>query len=60
MKLTPLADEIASGIKAMIASGNAVPSWDALRDECDFHTGGELSAKALDMLTDMVQRRIKN
>jgi hypothetical protein len=33
--------------------------WEVLRDWLDTDTGGELDAKPLDILTDMLERRLR-
>lgn len=38
---------------------NRFVSWDRLRDYVDIETCGQLDAQPLDVLTDMVERRIK-
>lgn len=52
MKLREKADAIAKRIKPPA-------TWDDIREVCDQSTDGELDAMQLDMLTDMVEARIK-
>ncbi len=34
-------------------------SWDTVRDTCDLTTSGDLDTTQLDILTDMVAKRVK-
>ena len=52
MKLMDKADAIAKRIKSPA-------SWDDIREVCDQATDAELDAMQLDLLTDMVVRRVK-
>lgn len=55
MKLAPEADRIAAEVAT---KGQSRIYWGALRDQCDLDTGGELDCQPLDVLTDMVARRL--
>jgi hypothetical protein len=46
------ADRIASHVRQPM-------SWERLRDYVDLQTGGELGCIELDILTDMVEARVK-
>lgn len=48
--LARLADDCARAL-------SPTQDWDALRDELDMLTGGDLDTTQLDLLTDMVARR---
>ena len=52
MKLKEKADAIAKRIKSPA-------SWDDIREVCDQATDAELDAMQLDLLTDMVETRVK-
>ena len=52
-KLAKRADEIAAKIRM------PAENWEVLRDYVDLKTGGELDCIQLDLLTDMVEQRIK-
>lgn len=52
MKMAHLATRIARGL------GDYDWSPDAVRDACDEATGSELAPRALDRLTEMVERRL--
>jgi len=49
---------IADAIASRFEIGQRV-EWDRIRDMADLHTGGDLDMIQLDILTDMVERRIK-
>ena len=54
--LAPIAEDIARAI----ADCTSRPiDWDTLREECDHATGGELDCQPLDILTDMVAKRLQ-
>jgi hypothetical protein len=52
MQLKEKADAIAKRFKAPA-------SWEDIREVCDQATDGELDAMQLDLLTDMVETRLK-
>jgi hypothetical protein len=55
MKLAPLADRLALKLVDAVHPGE----WDELRDRLDALTGGELDYEPLNILTDMVTRRLE-
>lgn len=55
MRLAP----IAALIVETFGPGSDVPDWPTLRDICDARTSGELDCQPLDILTDMVEARLR-
>jgi hypothetical protein len=53
-ELGKLADAIAAQWRGKLQAS----SWDRLRDAIDLETGGELDCQPLDILTDMVAKRL--
>lgn len=55
MKLAPVAALIVETFRP----GSDIPDWATLRDICDMRTSGELDCQPLDILTDMVDARLR-
>lgn len=53
MKLSEIADTIAAGL-------SPGTSFDDIWDECDTATGGELDTVQMDILSKMVEQRLKS
>ena len=59
MKLAPIADKLAlKAAKLNLKPDSTRSVWDQLRDYCDGWTQMELDTLQLDMLTDMVVKRL--
>ena len=55
MKLAPVAALIVETFDVH----SDIPDWATIRDICDMRTSGELDCQPLDILTDMVDARLR-
>lgn len=58
-KLSPLARIVAGAIRAADKGRPDIPTWEELRDRVDSATNGDLDCQQLDILTDMVEARLR-